>query len=143
MLIRELSRITGVTAKAIRYYESIRLMPLPQRADNDYRVYASDAIERLRFIVALRSLDISLADIGEFLEARDSSQLPCHRVLNTLEKRVLVVDRRIADLQAVRKTLNAVLCEAQELPLDNECNEQCACHLLTVIRADGRVAAHE
>ena len=48
-----------------------------------------------------------------------------------------------ADLQAVRKTLNAVLCEAQELPLDNECNEETACHLFTGIRADGRVAAHE
>ena len=138
MFIQELSKLTGVTAKAIRYYESLGLMPLPRRADNNYRVYASDAIERLRFIVGLRSLDVSLADIAEFLEARDSSQLPCHRVLSTLKKRVLVVDRRIADMQAVRETLVAVLDEARGLPLDSECNEQCACHLLTVVREDGR-----
>ena len=143
MLIQELSQLTGVTAKAIRYYESIHLMPLPQRADNNYRVYTLDAIERLRFIVAARTLDFSLADIAEFLEARDNSQLPCHRILKALEKRVLEIDRRIDDLRALRETLNAALSEAQNLPLDSECNEQCACYLLTVIREDGRITTHK
>ena len=39
MFIQELSKLTGVTAKAIRYYESLGLMPLPRRAGNNYRVY--------------------------------------------------------------------------------------------------------
>ena len=108
MFIQELSQLTGVTAKAIRYYESLGLMPLPRREDNNYRVYTSEAVKRLRFIAAIRTLDFSLTDIAEFLEARDSNQLLCHRVLNPLEERVLEIDRRIADLLALRETLNGM-----------------------------------
>lgn len=132
MYIRELSQLTGVTAKAIRYYESVGLMPPPRRADNNYRIYTSKAVERLRFIVAARALDFSLADIAEFLEARDNHRLPCHRVLDSLEQHILEIDRRIADLLALRETLNGIQREAQNLPLDSECNEQCVCYLLTV-----------
>jgi DNA-binding transcriptional MerR regulator len=139
MFIQELSQLTGVTAKAIRYYESLGLMPLPRRADNNYRVYTSEAVERLRFIIAIRTLDLSLTDIAEFLEARDSDQLLCHHVLNPLEERVSEIDRRIADLLVLRETLNGIRREAQNLPLDRECNEQCVCYLLTVNREDGQL----
>ena len=114
-------------------------MPLPRREDNNYRVYTSEAVERLRFIVAFRTLDFSLTDIAEFLEARDNNQLLCHRVLNPLEQRVLEIDRRIADLLALRETLNGIRCEAQNLPLDRECNEQCICDILAANRGYGQI----
>ena len=139
MFIKELSQLTGVPAKTIRYYEAIGLMPPPQRADNNYRIYAPDAVERLRFIVTFRGLDFSLADIAEFLETRDNDQLLCHRMLGPLEQRVLEIDRRIADLLALRETLNGIRGEAQNLPLDSECDEQCVYYLLTVNREDGQI----
>jgi DNA-binding transcriptional MerR regulator len=135
MFIQQLAHLSGVTTKAIRYYESIGLLPCPQRADNNYRVYTAEAVERLRFIVAARALDFSLADIAEFLEARDAQQLPCQRVLDSVEQRIQDLDRRIADLLALRETLSGILQEAQDLPPDNQCSEQCVCDLLTV---DGR-----
>ena len=139
MFIQELSQLTGVTDKAIRYYESIDLMPLPRRGDNNYRIYTSDAVERLRFIAAARALDFSLAVIVELLKARDNKQLTCHRLLNPLGERILEIDRRITDLLALRETLNGIRCEAQNLPLDRECNEQCVCNILAVNRKDGRI----
>lgn len=116
MFIQELARLTGVTAKAIRYYESIGLLPPPQRADNNYRVYTPAAVERLRFIVAARALDFSLADIAEFLEARDHNQLPCRSVLDSVEQRIRDLDRRIANLLALRESLTGILDEAKHLP---------------------------
>ena len=139
MFIKDLSQLTGVTAKTIRYYESIGLMSPPQRADNNYRVYKPDAVERLRFIAAARALDFTLADIGEFLEAKDNDQLPCHRVLNSLEQRILEIDRRIADLLALRETLTGIQSTAQAMPIDSECNEQCVCYMLTVNYEDGQI----
>ncbi|HEX9921644.1 MAG TPA: heavy metal-responsive transcriptional regulator [Anaerolineae bacterium] len=139
MFIQELSRLTGVTAKAIRYYESIGLMPSPQRADNNYRVYAPAAVERLRFIVAARALDFSLADIAEFLEARDLNQLPCRRVLDSVEQHLRDLDRRIADLLALRESLTGIMDEAKSLPPDSRCNEQCVCYLLTVNQDGGHI----
>ena len=94
----------------------------------------------MRFIVAIRTLDFSLTDIGQFLEARDNNQLTCHRVLNPLEERVLEIDRRITDLLALRETLNGVRREAQNLPPDSECNEKCVCYLLKANREDGQLA---
>lgn len=143
MFIRELARRTGVTAKAIRYYESIGLLPPPQRAENNYRIYSVEAVERLRFIAAARALDFSLADIAEFLAARDNNQLPCHRVLDSLDQHIVEIDRRIGDLLALRETLNGIRREAQNLPPDSECNEQCVCYLLTVNRENGQITIHE
>jgi DNA-binding transcriptional MerR regulator len=96
MFIHELAQASGVSAKTIRYYESIGLMPEPPRAENNYRQYPPDALERLRFIVSARSLDFSLTDIAEFLSARDEGTLPCKRVLDSIDGRIADLDRRIA-----------------------------------------------
>jgi MerR family transcriptional regulator, copper efflux regulator len=48
MLIRELAQRTGISAKTIRYYESVGLLPRPQRADNRYRLYTDTDIALLR-----------------------------------------------------------------------------------------------
>ena len=52
MFIHDLAQASGVSAKTIRYYESIGLLPAPPRAENNYRQYGADALERLRFIVS-------------------------------------------------------------------------------------------
>lgn len=96
MLIKDLSAKTGVSAKTVRYYESIGLMPPPRRGDNNYRQYSPADAERLRFIASARSLDISLSDIGEILAARDENIPPCEQVLNTLDHRLAEIERRKA-----------------------------------------------
>jgi MerR family copper efflux transcriptional regulator len=139
MFIHELARTTGVSAKTIRYYESIGLMPDPQRAENNYRRYAPDAIERLRFIVSARSLGFNLADIGEFLSARDEGTLPCQRVLDSVDERINEIDSRIADLLALRDTLSQVRALGNDLPADKKCDEQCVCYIITTDRTNGQV----
>lgn len=130
MFIQELAQLSGVPAKTIRYYESIGLLPAPERADNNYRQYTPEAVERLRFIVSARSLGFTLADIGEFLTARDAGTLPCRRVLDSFDQRILDIDRRIADLLTLRDTLTRVQKDAADLPADKQCDEQCVCYLV-------------
>ena len=129
MFIQNLAQITGVSAKTIRFYESIGLMPEPQRAENNYRKYSSDAIERLRFIVSARSLGFNLTDIGEFLSARDEGTLPCKRVLDSFDQRISDIDRRIADLLELRDTLTRIRKEGEALPPDKTCDDDCLCSL--------------
>lgn len=132
MLIRELAHRTGLSAKTIRYYESVGLLPDPQRGANSYRQYGDAAIERLRFIASARSLGFSLADIGEFLTARDAGTLPCKRVLDSFDQRILDIDRHIADLLALRETLTRVRSEGATLPPEKTCDEQCICYLVNI-----------
>ena len=131
MFIQELAQLTGVSAKTIRYYESIGLLPDPERAENNYRQYTPDAVERLRFIVTARGLGFKLTDIGEFLTARDAGTLPCRRVLDSFDQRISEIDRRIADLLALRDTLQRIRSDGAALPPDKQCDEQCVCYLVS------------
>lgn len=131
MFIHELAQASGISAKTIRYYESIGLVPNPQRAENNYRQYAPDAIERLRFIISARSLGFSLTDIGEFLSARDEGTLPCKRVLDSIDGRIADIDRRIADLLALRDNLSRIHADGASLPADKKCDAECLCYIVT------------
>lgn len=62
MKIREVEKITGLTAKAIRLYEEKGLIRV-SRQDNSYRDYSEDVIEKLKLIRILRELDVPLSQI--------------------------------------------------------------------------------
>jgi DNA-binding transcriptional MerR regulator len=129
MRIHAFAQATGVPAKTIRYYESIGLLP-PQRTSNNYREYSPAEIERLRFVASARSLGLSLADIAELLAARDEGTLKCRRVLDSLDERLADVNRQIADLLALRESLDSLRREGAALPHDRLCDDRCACSLM-------------
>lgn len=139
MLIQELAKQTGLAATTIRYYESIGLIPPPQRAENNYREYTPANVERVRFIAGARRLDFSLDAIAEFLAARDEGRLPNQRVLDLLDQHVAEVDRRIADLLALREMLDCIRDKAEALPQNHRCDEQCVCYLITTDRRNGHI----
>ena len=139
MFIHELAQVTGVSAKTIRYYESIGLVSNPQRAENNYRQYAPAAVERLRFIVSARSLGFSLTDIAEFLSARDEGTLPCKQVLDSIDGRIADIDRRIADLLALRDNLSRVRADGAGIPADKKCDDDCLCYIVTTDLQSGQV----
>ena len=139
MFIRDLSKLTGVSAKTIRYYETVDLMPLPKRDANNYRQYASDDIERLRFIASARSLGFSIKDISEFLLARDEGIAPCDEVLDKLAQKLDEVDRRIADMLVLRKILIDIHREGAKLPRNDIKGENCVCYLIKTYLGSGQV----
>lgn len=71
MQIGELASTTGVTTKAIRYYESIGVLDEPARTDSGYRSYSNDAIERLNFVKQTQALGLALTEIRSILEIKD------------------------------------------------------------------------
>ena len=71
MQIQELAQRTGVSATTIRYYESIGLLPRPERRANGYREYSGADTDRVRLVAGARNLDPSLGDIHEILAPRD------------------------------------------------------------------------
>ena len=139
MVIHELAQQAGISATTIRYYESVSLMPRPERSVNNYRQYTSADVERLRLIGGARSLGFPLADIADILRARDNDVAPCQRVLDALDQRLAEIDRRFADLLALRETLDQLKREGAALPLDDVRGEHCVCYLLKTYRESGRV----
>ena len=82
--IQEVAAETGLTPRAIRYYEELGLLAPAARSEGAYRLYDGEDLERLRFIRGLRDdAGFSLAEIGQLLEdeqarARNRDALPDH-----------------------------------------------------------------
>ncbi len=139
MVIHELAKQSGISAGTIRYYESIDLLPQPERSANNYRQYESADVERLRLIAGARGLGIPLDDIADILRVRDNGVAPCQRVLDALDQRLTEIDQRIVGLLALRETLDQLQHEGAALPRDDVHGEHCVCYLLKTYRESGRV----
>ena len=63
--IAQVREKTGVSARTLRYYEELGLLPGARRSAGGRRVYGSDELERLRFIQRLKALDLTLAEIKQ------------------------------------------------------------------------------
>ena len=105
MNIGELADQTGVTAKTIRYYESIGLLPPASRAENGYRIYGERDIETLRFIQRSRGLGFSIKDVSSLLSLWHDTARTSAAVKNLAIKQIEAIEARIAELEGIRRTL--------------------------------------
>ena len=103
MKIQEFSQQTGLSAKTIRYYESIGILPSPRRASNGYREYDEQNLERAHFIAGARSLELSLDEISEMLAMQDQREAPCRTMLNLIKHKADQISERILLLQKMEK----------------------------------------
>jgi MerR family transcriptional regulator, copper efflux regulator len=131
MKIQDFSKRTGVPAKTIRYYEEIGLLPAPARAENNYRQYTEQDIDRLRLVAGSRQLDLSLDDIREILAMRDNREAPCRTLLNRLEQKADEIKGRIRALQKLEWELRKLYSLGQTFPVDDVDGKNCVCHLVS------------
>ena len=80
MRIKEMEQRTGLTAKAIRLYESKGLLKPARETENDYRDYTGEDVARLKTIAILRKLDLSVAEIKEWTDGQSGLSDLLHRV---------------------------------------------------------------
>jgi DNA-binding transcriptional MerR regulator len=96
--INEVAAETGLTTRAIRYYEEIGLLEPAARSDGDYRLYDASDLDRLGFIRSLRDdAGFSLAQIGQLLEddaARERNRERFRTTGDPAERRAILVDAR-------------------------------------------------
>lgn len=105
MNIGSAAKRSGVTAKTIRYYESIGLIPAATRADNGYRDYGANDVETLRFIKRARSLGFSVDDVGSLLSLWHDTSRASGDVKAVALKHIEQVEVRIRELESIRDTL--------------------------------------
>jgi len=109
---------SGVTAKMIRRYEAIGLLPPAERRQNDYRDYGEREIHELKFIKRARRLGFSTAEVGALLALSRDRDRPSREVRRIAGAHVADLEARIADMQAMAKTLRGLIhkCHGDDRP---------------------------
>jgi DNA-binding transcriptional MerR regulator len=112
MRIGELAERLGVSRKAIRFYESIGLLPHPPRTPSGYRVYDDADVERLTFIKTAQRLGLRLDEIKEIIAFRGRGERPCAYVAEVLQRQVTELDSRIREMRRLRDELRELQARA-------------------------------
>ncbi len=118
MNIGKAATISGVSAKMIRYYEQIGLIPKPIRSDAGYRNYSSQDAHSLRFICRARDLGFSIGQISELLALWCDRDRASGNVKALALAHIAGLKAKIAELQAMEKTLVQLsnCCQGNDLP---------------------------
>lgn len=109
LAIGDLARMTGTKVNTIRFYEEGGLLPAPQRTASGRRVYDDADVRRLAFIRQSRNLGFPLDTVRELLTLADDASQPCEAVDRIARTHLIEVDRKIADLTALRDELDRVI----------------------------------
>jgi MerR family transcriptional regulator, copper efflux regulator len=105
MNIGQAARRAQVSAKMVRHYESLGLLPAVQRTDAGYRLYTEQQVHTLRFIRRARDLGFSMPEIAELLRLWQDKRRPSGQVKRIAALHMSDLDQRIAELTAMRRTL--------------------------------------
>ncbi|WP_423066556.1 Cu(I)-responsive transcriptional regulator [Devosia sp. CN2-171] len=105
MQIGEASKLTGVSAKMIRHYESIGLIPSADRRDSNYRDYGHHDVHRLGFIRRARDLGFSIDQIRDLLKLWGDTHRSSADVKALTEGHIAELEQKIRALAEMRDTL--------------------------------------
>lgn len=107
--IGKLAKATGTAVETIRYYEKIGLLPDPPRTAGNYRSYGPGEVSRLSFVRRARDLGFGIGQVRALLELADDRQRPCEEVDLLARGQLEQVERKIADLQALKEELTSLI----------------------------------
>lgn len=107
--IGELARATDTKVETVRYYERIDLLPKPGRTSGNYRAYGAVELGRLSFIRRARDLGFSIDQVRALLDLSDDRSRDCATIDEIAGAHLCEVDRKIADLTALRRELSALI----------------------------------
>ena len=118
MDIGRAAKQSGVSAKMIRHYEAIGLLPQVARTFANYRVYTSNDVHTLHFIRRARSLGFSIDDIRALLALWQSRTRSSAAVKKIARAHIAELKEKIAELQGMVNTLEylALHCHGDERP---------------------------
>ena len=109
---------SGVSAKMIRHYESIGLIPAADRTFSNYRIYTQRDVHTLQFIRRARTLGFSMKEIQELLGLWQNSRRSSAQVKKLAQKHIDELQQKIVEMVAMKRTLEtlAAHCHGDERP---------------------------
>ena len=118
MNIGQAAAASGVSAKMIRHYEVVGLMPAPKRTESGYRQYNDTEVHTLRFVRQARDLGFSIHEIGELLSLWHNRKRPSRLVKAMAEVHIQALEQKAQELLAMKSTLEHLVhcCHGDDRP---------------------------
>ena len=118
MNISQAARQSGLSAKTIRYYEEIRLIPPAVRGENGYRQYDTRSLEELRFLARARDVGFDLEESRQLLELQRDRSRQSRHARDLVMQKSRKLQQRIEQLVAMQAELLALAsrCKGDEGP---------------------------
>ena len=112
------ARLSGVSARMVRHYESLGLLARVVRTDNGYRQYSEANVRTLQFIKRGREMGFSMAEIAELVSLWHNRRRASASVKRIAQKHVEELAQRIDSMQAMQRTLTNLLdlCPGDDRP---------------------------
>ncbi|ARV61540.1 heavy metal-responsive transcriptional regulator [Nostocales cyanobacterium HT-58-2] len=120
LLIGQVTALSGVPIRTIRYYESLHLIQSLGRTEGGFRQFSSDVLTRLSFIKRAQSLGLSLQEIGEILSVYDGGKPACDEIQQKLKDKISEIDKQIEQLLTLRSELRGLLSGWDSSPIKPE-----------------------
>ncbi|MBX8496088.1 Cu(I)-responsive transcriptional regulator [Pseudomonas cichorii] len=118
MNIGQAASKSGLSAKMIRYYESIGLLRPASRSDSGYRLYSSEDLHTLAFIKRSRDLGFSLEEVGKLLTLWQDRQRASSDVKALAHQHIADLNQKIEEMTSLRDTLQELVehCHGDDRP---------------------------
>jgi DNA-binding transcriptional MerR regulator len=105
----DLARKAGVSVDTLRHYERRGLLATPRRLPNGYRLYPSEALDRVLLIQRALSVGFTLEELTKFLRSRAAGKPPCREVRSLAAKRLRDVEHQLEELARFRDVLRRLI----------------------------------
>lgn len=122
MNISELSKLSGLNAPTIRYYEQIKLLPKPQRLGNGYRKYSANDLQQLLLIKQAQQVGFSLEEIKALVPS-NMTAWKHDTIVSALEEKVRDINRMQKALAENKKNILQLIDSITNKPEDISCGE--------------------
>ena len=108
----------GISAKMIRHYEAVGLLPKARRTSSGYRQYSDADVHTLRFIRHARDLGFSIRQIADLVSLWQNRRRPSSRVKALAEAHIAELERKAAETLAMKQTLEHLVrcCQGDDRP---------------------------
>lgn len=114
MTVGTAAEAAGVSAKAVRLWESKGLLPPAARTEAGYRLFTDDDLGVLRFVRQAKALGFTLTEIKDVLDLQRHGTTPCVQVIELLDTHIAQIDRTLTELRQLRRSLTGARRTARE-----------------------------